>query len=303
MSIPWMKIDTTLPNKPVVQHVRRATKSGRWEALGLIVAVLAWADGITEDGVCEGYTAEDLDDLFAKRGLAAGLANAGWITTSAEGWIAFPEWEVHNGATAKRRACDARRSAARRDKIADFDAIPSRLRSVPRHARTVTEVADASQKKRDLDKIRIEYSAFTARAGACASANDGNPNTPPPPSPPPAPDGDKALNAFCAAYPRRTWPSTRAVAFAWREVMDEGVTAAEVMRCLELAKLSKQWCEDDGRFIPTAQVWLGDRRFEALLKQVRQELSLRRNAQEEQRRKDAVASMMATIDEEGNEFD
>ena len=89
--------------------------------------------------------------------------------------------------------------------------------------------------------------------------------------------------ALCKAWPKRTWLNAK-IRAAYEDCIAEGVTDIELMECLKMAKMSKQWEEEDGRFIPAIDKWLHERRFAPDLKKVR--ATRQRKATIDQRAKD-----------------
>lgn len=81
--------------------------------------------------------------------------------------------------------------------------------------------------------------------------------------------GWEALRAFRGAYPKPP-RDLQALNREWALLEHEGVdgravTLEELLGALAEAKLSKQWQEDGGRFVPRPEVWLGERQFVPLL--------------------------------------
>lgn len=82
--------------------------------------------------------------------------------------------------------------------------------------------------------------------------------------------GWEALRAFRGAYPKPP-RDLQALNREWALLEHEGVdgravTLEELLGALAEAKLSKQWQEDGGRFVPRPEVWLGERQFVPLLR-------------------------------------
>lgn len=235
--ISWIKLEVTLPNKPVVQHVKRACQCSINEAVGLVVRVLCWADGITEDGVCEGYTPADVDETFGASGLAAGLLNAGWVTQTSDGWLAFLDWDRHNGENAKKRALNAR--AAVKSRANKKDQMTNVTKN---YDENVTNVI----KKRELDKIRdsktevLLSNAHTGARGECVNFS-------------------KEEKDFLAAYGKQ--PRN---AEGFREAFDEAVGLYPLNALTACAALYvEELRERDGstRYQQTPERWLADKGY------------------------------------------
>lgn len=84
--------------------------------VGGIVMLWSHADAhADEDGILIGYTKEDIDDLVFLPGFCDSLPEE-WIVTTPEGWVKLPEWQRHNGKSAKARASAQRRKEDQRER-------------------------------------------------------------------------------------------------------------------------------------------------------------------------------------------
>jgi DNA replication protein DnaT len=75
--------------------------------------VWEWAEDVTENGIIEGVTAEDVSFAAGVDGIGEAMTEAGWIIETGDA-VALPNWERHNGEPSKRRAADAMRKRVRR---------------------------------------------------------------------------------------------------------------------------------------------------------------------------------------------
>ena len=119
--------------------------------------------------------------------------------------------------------------------------------------------------------------------------------------------GWEALRAFRGAYPkppRDLQALNREWALLEREGVDgRAVALEELLGALAEAKLSKQWQEDGGRFVPRPEVWLGERQFVPLLQAARErraagKTQAEREAEETARAKEAAEATGWLADEE-----
>jgi hypothetical protein len=99
---------TDLATDPAVVVIARATRLQTYAVVGRLHTLWAWADGHTESGRIPGIDAAWIDKHVERRGFASAMVAAGWLVVDADG-IEFPKYTDHNGATAKRRAKEARR--------------------------------------------------------------------------------------------------------------------------------------------------------------------------------------------------
>lgn len=111
----WLKFDVDTPEKPEVLAI---TAAMGWTdtdlTVGKLLKVWRWFDRHTTDGNARGVTPALLNGAC---GVPAGfieamlLPHVGWMTQAQDGTLSLPNFEHHNGATAKQRALTANRVA------------------------------------------------------------------------------------------------------------------------------------------------------------------------------------------------
>ena len=157
-----------------------------------------------------------------------------------------------------------------------------------------------------INNQEVNNTRSNAGARACDFVTSGLTHPPRPEAPKGTPEA-KALNAFCEAWPKRTFPSTNGVRTAWIDILAEGVTPDELMTCLGMAKTSKQWLDEYPRYVPQLANWLQGRQFAADLGKIRAERN--RLAAERQRKADeeSLNALVYDVDDfeegEDDEFD
>jgi hypothetical protein len=109
----WIKIESTLGTKPEVFMLANLLTITRAEVVGHLVNLWTWVDQNTENGAIKG-TPEMLDEL-TKSGFANALENVGWLQINGNE-MQLPNFDKHNGQTAKTRAQVNRRVAKHRKK-------------------------------------------------------------------------------------------------------------------------------------------------------------------------------------------
>jgi hypothetical protein len=265
MALPWIQVDTSLPDKAVVMHVKRACNCSANEAIGLIVRVLCWADGVTADGVCRGFRPEDVDEHFGASFLAVGLLNAGWIYQNEEGWVVFSKWgEEHNGDSTKKRNQNTKRVSKHRERKRAEAKCNATCNADVTHNALQDETICSADVTTERNEMR-----YQEREREYKSANALN-------------AGARACEDFSLLDNlREAWPkgakATAKLKQTWREVLAEGVTPYELMACFERQRLSNQWQQEYPRYVPTLQKWLDERGFKEELRILRAE---RKKAQE-----------------------
>ncbi|GIV51353.1 MAG: hypothetical protein KatS3mg038_1874 [Candidatus Kapaibacterium sp.] len=110
----WIKWCIGLEQKWEVRLISKQLGIARLHAAGACMATWAWAyDEAREDGdtacvkVKPGCEREIIDELVELPGFADALISVGWLHIQ-DGSILFPKWSVHNSATAKQRALNAK---------------------------------------------------------------------------------------------------------------------------------------------------------------------------------------------------
>ena len=109
----WIKIELTTPDKPEVIRMATALRLDQDTVVGKLIRVWAWADQNSVNGNDVRVTGAFLDRLTTKRGFAAAMRAVGWLSGD-DGRLSLPNFDLHNGETAKERAQTNRRVAQHR---------------------------------------------------------------------------------------------------------------------------------------------------------------------------------------------
>lgn len=107
----WLKFEVNTPEKPEVLAI---TIELGWDdpdlTVGKLLRVWRWFDQHTEEGNAENVTPALLDRIVGVTGFCQAMANVGWLVIDGGG-ISLPNFDRHNGKTAKNRALTAKRVA------------------------------------------------------------------------------------------------------------------------------------------------------------------------------------------------
>lgn len=123
----WIKMQTGLHTHPKVVRMASALKADRLRIVGGLHAAWSLFDAHSEDGCLDGYTIEALDELIGWPGFSAAMIAIEWLIPDPEG-LALPRFDVHNGASAKRRAQDAdRKKTVRKESASEADKKRTRI--------------------------------------------------------------------------------------------------------------------------------------------------------------------------------
>jgi hypothetical protein len=110
----WIKMRTNLQRHPKVVRIASALNADRLRVVGGLHAVWCLFDEHSDDGCLCGYTPGAVDELVGWPGFAGAMLGVGWLQSDGNDTLALPEFDVHNGASAKRRAQENDRKKAER---------------------------------------------------------------------------------------------------------------------------------------------------------------------------------------------
>lgn len=111
----WIKFDVTTPDKPEVWAIAGILDIDPDAVVGKLLRVWAWFDQHTESGNAPSVTKKLLDRIVGVTGFCDAVIDSGWMIEEGNS-IALPNFEVHNGKTAKKRALTAKRVAEHKEK-------------------------------------------------------------------------------------------------------------------------------------------------------------------------------------------
>lgn len=106
----WIKMGTGLRSHPKTVRIMSALQADRLRVVGALHAVWCVFDQHSPDGFLAGYTPEVMDSEIGWAGFSAAMMAVGWLNATSEG-LSVPEYQEHNGPTAKRRALDTKRKS------------------------------------------------------------------------------------------------------------------------------------------------------------------------------------------------
>lgn len=104
----WIKMRMDLQTHPKIVRIMSATCSDKFRVIGGLHAVWCIFDQHSDNGELRGYSPEMMDTVIGWNGLSDALISVGWLEHSDE-TLVMPEFDSHNGKSAKRRADDTKR--------------------------------------------------------------------------------------------------------------------------------------------------------------------------------------------------
>lgn len=127
----WIKVETCTPDKPEVYQISEILGIDPDAVIGKLFRIWVWADQQTIDGNACGVTKALLDRVTGVSGFTEAMEQVGWLTKT-EGGFQLPNFDRHNGHTAKKRSQTAKRVQKHRDP-------ESKPCNAKRNARSVTK--------------------------------------------------------------------------------------------------------------------------------------------------------------------
>lgn len=108
----WIKFELATADKPEVLRMARILGIDKDSVVGKLVRLWAWFDKNSVDGVVDGVVVEDIDAICYQNGFANTLVSVNWLTVCSEGdRLSIPNFDRHNGESAKKRALKNERQA------------------------------------------------------------------------------------------------------------------------------------------------------------------------------------------------
>jgi DNA replication protein DnaT len=140
----WIKVQVVTPDKPEVHVIAEQLGIDDADAvLGKLVRIWAWADQQTFDGNAGSVTRSLIDRITGVTGFADAMTTCGWLE-EVDGGFRFPNFDRHNGKTAKTRALTRNRVQKKRNAASVTSALPEKRREEKRRVRRTLRRSCAS---------------------------------------------------------------------------------------------------------------------------------------------------------------
>lgn len=219
----WIKMRADLAEDPAVIGIADRVGLDEFAVVGRLHALWVWADAQSRDGHAHSVTKMWVNRKVQRDGFAEAMVDVGWLAVESNG-ISFPNFENHNGATAKTRALGKNRQERRRGNadVTHEDLFPSR---------------DDRDEGVTREEKRREES-----------------NTPKPPS-----GVDARFDEFWSAYPKKTGKDAAKKAFMARKPSPQ--LLADMLAAVAVQRQSRDWTKDGGQYIPNPATWLNQGRW------------------------------------------
>ena len=115
MAFDWIKMRSDLADDPDVIVISTDCDICQDTVVGKLHRLWSWADKHTTDGNALSVTDAFIDRYVGVTGFACAMVKVGWLEV-VEGGVNIPNFERHNGKSAKKRALGAKRQAEFRQK-------------------------------------------------------------------------------------------------------------------------------------------------------------------------------------------
>lgn len=156
----WIKMRNDLHTHPKVVRMSSALKADRLRVIGGLHAVWCLFDVHSEDGSLSGYTPQAVDELISFAGFSDAMSAVKWLQINDDG-LALPEFDEHNGQSAKRRATETKRKRLERDG------------TEPKTTGRKTSAPDADKKRSREEERREEKNSSSLRSEECVRPTSG----------------------------------------------------------------------------------------------------------------------------------
>lgn len=152
----WIKMRVSLATDPAVIGIAARLDCTEFEVVGMLHHLWSWADIQSRDGHATGVTEKWIDRYVQRDKFAQAMQLVGWLVITEDG-VEFPNFDRHNGETAKTRALASNRQKKRRANVTAEDEQMSRCerdKSVTREEKRREEIEDQKLLPSDDDEQR-----------------------------------------------------------------------------------------------------------------------------------------------------
>lgn len=112
----WIKVEHVTPDKPEIYQLASVCGITPEDAFGRCLRIWIWADQQSLNGHALTVTFVTLDAISRRDGFATALCKVKWLIDNGDGTVTFPNFDRHNGKTAKTRATSSDRKKNQRER-------------------------------------------------------------------------------------------------------------------------------------------------------------------------------------------
>lgn len=169
----WIKLEHVTPDKPEISKIADELNISADEALGKLIRLWIWADQQTYDGRAGSVTKILLDRVSGVNGFCESLLKCGWMQQSERDGFVFPNFDRHNGETAKARALNTLRKQKQRMREAETCRAARGTKARPEKRREDKIIKENIQKKKPRRFVSPTVEEVVAYARSIAFNFDG----------------------------------------------------------------------------------------------------------------------------------
>lgn len=118
----WLKVETSTPDKPEVYAIADRLGMTNEEAFGRLFRVWRWFDSQSRDGHARVTSLSAIDAEARRPGFGQAMAEVGWLVP-VPGGLSLPNFDRHNGKSAKTRALAKDRKSTQRSRDSHADGV------------------------------------------------------------------------------------------------------------------------------------------------------------------------------------
>jgi hypothetical protein len=123
----WIKTEHTLPDKPEVDRLAGILGIDHDAVVGKLIRFWIWGDQQSVSGDALSVTETFIDRVVSCAGFAKALQEVGWLQSRKSGFL-IPNFDRHNGKSAKARALTKSRMQRSRDDVSVTKSSPEKRR-------------------------------------------------------------------------------------------------------------------------------------------------------------------------------
>lgn len=135
MAKDWIKMRMDLQSHPKVVRILSSTNSDKFRVIGGLHAVWSIFDVHSDDGILVGYTPKTMDHIIGWDGFCDAMMAVGWLKFDGSEVLYMPDFDTHNGQSAKKRSEDSERKR--------------RARNCPQSVRNLSEKTNDKSRTRE----------------------------------------------------------------------------------------------------------------------------------------------------------
>jgi len=159
----WIKVESVTPDKPEVDMMANELDIDHDSVVGKLIRLWIWADQQSISGNGLSVTKKMIDRITFHNGFSVALEKVGWLK-GVDGAFSLPNFEQHNGQTAKTRAATNRRVAKSRANSNAPTVTKSEQKPLPEKRRGREEKSTTTTKANFTPPTKDEFTAYMKTA-------------------------------------------------------------------------------------------------------------------------------------------